>query len=160
VLAGTVAATAATAEAQGQSMSYQFDIPSRDLSAALQQVAVTSHRKLLYRADLVTGRTSRPIKGSFTAEQAIGEILSGTDLTFEVTAASVVVIRGKTAANTAPPVNTDEGGAEDIRMAQSDTSDNPVNNSAEKDRGKGEGVEEIIVTAQRREQRTQDIPFS
>ena len=45
---------------------YDLDIPSEDLTAALQSFAITSHHKLLYKAELTAGKISRPLKGQFT----------------------------------------------------------------------------------------------
>jgi len=88
------------AQADARSTSYDLNIPSEDLTAALQSFAIASHHKLLYKAELTAGKTSRALKGSFTAQEAVEALLSGTGLTFEITGASVVLIKGKSDART------------------------------------------------------------
>src|SRR6188474_2813202 len=72
--------------AQARSATYDLDIPSQDLHAALQQFALLSHYKLFYRSELVSGNTSAAVQGSFSAEEAMQRMLSGTNLIFEITA--------------------------------------------------------------------------
>lgn len=87
--------TLAASPEQARSVTYEMDIPPQDLHAALQQLALVSNHKLFYRSELVSGKSSPAVKGNFTAEQAIQMLLAGTDLTFEITAGDVVLIRGK-----------------------------------------------------------------
>jgi iron complex outermembrane receptor protein len=83
------------ADAQAGSISYDLDIPSEDLTAALQSFALASHHKLLYKAQLTAGKISRALHGHFTAQEAIEALLSGTGLTYEITGSSVVLIKGE-----------------------------------------------------------------
>src|ERR1700722_3761168 len=85
--------TLAAADVDAHSVSYDLDIPAESLTAALQTFAIASHHKLLYKADLTTGKTSRALKGNFTAEEAIQLLLTGTGLTYEITGSSVVLIK-------------------------------------------------------------------
>jgi outer membrane receptor protein involved in Fe transport len=83
----------AGADAQARSVTYNFDIPSQGLNAALQQFALTAQHKLLYRTELVDGKTSESLKGQFTVEEAVRKLLSGSGLTFEITPSAVVLIK-------------------------------------------------------------------
>jgi iron complex outermembrane receptor protein len=89
------AGTLAFADADARSISFDLNIPSEDLTAALQSFAIASHHKLLYRAELTVGKTSRALKGHFTAQDAMEVLLSGTGLTYEITGASVVLIKDR-----------------------------------------------------------------
>jgi outer membrane receptor protein involved in Fe transport len=92
-LAALLLAGAATfSEVQARSVSYDLDIPSEDLTAALQSFAITSHHKLLYKAELTAGKISHPLKGHFTAAEALDALLQETGLTYKITGASVVLI--------------------------------------------------------------------
>lgn len=82
-------------EVEARAVTYQLDIPAESLDVALQALALASHHKLLYRADLVAGKTSHALIGTFTAEEAVREVLSGTNLEFDITPASVVLIKSK-----------------------------------------------------------------
>jgi hemoglobin/transferrin/lactoferrin receptor protein len=75
--------------------SCQLAIPAEDLQTALQAFALACHQKLLYRAELVAGKISHAMNGSFTTEEAVRKLLDGTGLEFDVTSAAVVLIRGK-----------------------------------------------------------------
>src|SRR5258706_6656337 len=76
-------------DVDARSISYELNIPSEELTAALESFAIASHHKLLYKAELTAGKTSRALKGHFTAQEAIKALLSGTGLTFEITGSSV-----------------------------------------------------------------------
>src|SRR5258708_10673729 len=81
------------ADADDRGISYDLNIPSEDLTAALQSFAIASHHKLLYKAELTAGKTSRALKGHFTAQEAMEALLSGTGLSYEITGSSVVLIK-------------------------------------------------------------------
>ena len=101
VLAALLVAGATTfADAQARSISYDLDIPSEDLTAALQSFAITSHHKLLYKAELTAGKISRPLKGQFTAAEALDALLHESGLTYTITGASVVLIEAPSARST------------------------------------------------------------
>lgn len=131
------------------SPAYQLDIPSQDLHAALQHLALASGHKLLYRSELVAGKTSAALSGSFTIDAALQALLAGTSLTFEITAGSVVLIRipGETgAAGTggrsalpvpADPVQPDSAG--DVGISQ---------------------LSSVVVTARKRDERQIDVPIA
>ena len=102
-----VGAALANADAEARPITYVLDIPAEDLTAALQSFAIASHHKLLYKAELKAGKSTRGLRGHFTAEQAMHGLLDGTGLTFEITGSSVVLIKevsagGKTRALIAP----------------------------------------------------------
>src|ERR1700726_3674983 len=94
------AGTLTFADADARSIRYDLNIPSEDLTAALQSFAIASHHKLLYRAELTAGKTSRALKGHFTAQEAMEALLSGTGLSYEITGSSVVLIKNQAEAKT------------------------------------------------------------
>src|ERR1700722_7237072 len=94
------AGTLTFADADARSISYDLNIPSEDLTAALQSFAIASHHKLLYKAELTAGKTSRALKGQFTAQEAMEALLSGTGLSYEITGSSVVLIKNPADAKT------------------------------------------------------------
>src|SRR5258708_21360219 len=81
------------ADADARSISYDLNIPSEDLTAALQSFAIASHHKLLYKAELTAGKINRALKGHFTAQEAMEALLSGTGLSYEIRASSVLLIK-------------------------------------------------------------------
>ena len=156
------AGTLTFADADARSVSYDLNIPSEDLTAALQSFAIASHHKLLYKAELTTGKMSRALKGHFTAQEAMEALLSGTGLSYEITGSSVVLIKdqpnGKTSelreegtAPSPPRAAPQSSGGQPILLAQADqgksTSDVPVDKSEDKSKkDKTEGLSEIVVT--------------
>ena len=46
-------------QVSARSVSYELNIPSEPLDSALQAVALASHHKLFYRAELVAGKASK-----------------------------------------------------------------------------------------------------
>lgn len=171
----------AGADAQARSITFNLDIPAQDLGTALQSLALASQHKLLYRSDLVQGRTSPALKGNYTTESALQELLAGTDLTFEVTSSSVVFVRKKAedkpgdaqkdgvptptaaAPDKAEPIKP--GAFDRFRLAQADLGPNAPSSavasdaSASRDSSASNKLEEIVVTAQKRVERLQDVPI-
>jgi iron complex outermembrane receptor protein len=173
--------TFAAPPAQARSVTYNLDIPAQSLKDALQALALASQHKLLYSSELVDGRRSPAVKGQFTTEQAVKALLSGTDLSYEVTSDGLVLIRAadepphtSTApatrgddptGETAPAKEGKKSSSDEFRLAQatqgSTQSTSPVGNgnqSSANAQSSGPTLTEIIVTAQKREERLQDVP--
>jgi len=155
------AGTLTFADADARSISYDLNIPSEDLTAALQSFAIASHHKLLYKSELTAGKISRALNGHFTAQEAMEALLSGTGLSYEITGSSVVLIKDQPSGKTSelreegtpssPSVAHQSGSGNPILLAQvdqgKDTSDVPVDKSDTQTKNrKTEGLEEIVVT--------------
>ena len=177
------AATFTFADVQARSVSYDLDIPSEDLTAALQTFAIASHHKLLYKAELTAGKISRPLKGRFTAAQAIENLLYESGLTFKITGGSVVLIEAQNAGRTSalhedavmyPTLATvsEVRSEQSIRLAQAassypsggiaaTTESQGVSGGDTKAPDSGEtGLQELTVTAQKYKSTIQDTPIS
>lgn len=127
------------AQEEVPSITYQLDLPSEMLSAALQKIALLSGYRLLYTPELVEGKVSAPVKGTFTAESAVRQMLQGTGLIAEITSSSVILIRANddTTSSTGPAVGAP------IRIAQATAS------SGDESSTDAERVEEVLVTGSR-----------
>src|SRR5882757_4188859 len=91
-VAGLALASAALAQAP---KSIQFDIPPEDLGTALNEVARQSHQEVIFNADLTRGKQAPALRGDFNTEQALQQLLTGTDLSAKLSAnGSFVVERG------------------------------------------------------------------
>lgn len=142
-----------------------FDIPAQDLGAALAEFGRQSEQELFYAPEAVAGKNAAAISGSMTSTDAIKQLLQGTELEYLQVPDGGVMIgsptsveayrtrlreRSSEATHTFPQgamVAAAAAGGEDI-TAESVTSTR---------RG---GIEEIIVTARKREESVEDIPIS
>jgi hypothetical protein len=76
-LAGALATENETAPASGR---VSFNIPSQQLSTALEIYARVSSREVLYDGALAVGRRSGQVEGRYTPEEALQILLAGTGL--------------------------------------------------------------------------------
>lgn len=116
---------------------FYFHIPAGDLGSALSKLGEKTGRPLLYDPRLVRGLRSNAVRGSLTSVTALRGMLNGTGLSFLQTPAGAFVLQRDDRAATEPvPAPTTADAPEDY------------------------GLQEIVVTAERREQNQQDIPIS
>ena len=57
-----------------------FDVPEGEASATLKVFAQQAHRQIMFASDAVKAVRTPEVRGRFTAEEALGRLLSGTDL--------------------------------------------------------------------------------
>ncbi len=149
-----------------------FDIPAQDLGTALTEFARQSGQEMLFAPDIVAGKTSAPLSGELSREAAMAELLKGTGLRYEIHStgsmiigddASIEAYRARlqssaVAADAATQVAQGE-------QADPATVDPGVNTTGERTTANVEvsrqgGIEEIIVTGQKKEERIQDVPIA
>src|SRR5437870_4118067 len=75
-----MALLAVSKPALAQSQLKQFDIPAQPLSSALLEFSRQSDVLVVVAPDLAAGKKSRALKGSMPAKEAIGRLLSGSNL--------------------------------------------------------------------------------
>lgn len=88
----------------------KFNIPSRDLSAALMDFSESAGVELSFPANLVAGSKSGALKGKYTVSEGLAELLRGTGLSFRLAGDHTVILEKPAAAvdqlpNTMPVVN-------------------------------------------------------
>jgi iron complex outermembrane receptor protein len=147
----------------------KFDIPAQPMPSALVQFAKQANVQLI-TASIDLGKLLSPgVTGKLAARHALEKVLGRTGLTYSLVGENTVTIRlgPTTSDDTQLPAPPDA--ARSARLAQSDatigqsqiSSDGPQsNNSATSVSSNSEksGLTEIIVTAQKREERLQDVP--
>jgi iron complex outermembrane receptor protein len=154
------------------------DIAAQELDSALQVLAKDRDRQVIYPYTVVGDKRTDGAHGVLTFDEALTQILSGTHLTFRYLDEKTVTILptdGSSPASThsrsAPDIEGGEEGkknsSDSFRLAQVDQGQNPgsrsVSNASEKSTGSPEGtitLEEVVVTAQKREERLIDTPQS
>jgi iron complex outermembrane recepter protein len=138
-------------------------IAAQSLGSALQQLAREREIQFVYRSELVGQRQTSGAVGELTFEEALTELLRGTGLIYQYLderAVTITPIKSNTsdahgaAADSGSPA---VGGWERFRLAQLDTT--VARSGGENTEARG-ALEEVIVTAQKREERLQDVPVS
>ncbi|MGH8187883.1 MAG: TonB-dependent receptor domain-containing protein [Steroidobacteraceae bacterium] len=81
---------------------YQFNIRSSTLDAALKEFASQTGLQVAYFTDVAAGRTAPTLSGTYTAEEALRALLKSSGLTFEVVDAKTVAIRSNDWSRSAP----------------------------------------------------------
>ena len=85
LLAAMFAAAGGVAFAQGNPQSTtEFDIPAQEAADALAEFSEQSKQQLLFDYEVVKEIRTRPLSGRMNVPEAMGQLLSGTGLTFEV----------------------------------------------------------------------------
>lgn len=115
-----------------------FDIPSQGLQAALLEFWRQSGQELLYSDSDIAGKTSSPVSGPLSRNEALATLLRGTGLEFEVTPSGGIMV-GDRATLDAQRFVQPGAAASESRYS---------------------GIEEVIVTGQKREERMQDVPIA
>lgn len=156
----------------------QIDIPAGDLSDALIRLSKQYGIDLFYRPEQVRGLKTQGAHGELTTEQAVSRLIEGTQLKLSTDSTGAMVI-GVPEANhssaTAENVDTSAGAPKGVnhggmQLAQSETAAARAASSsqdkAEKPASEGGGsseetkLQEIVVSAQKRVERLQDVPIS
>ena len=160
-----------TAYARGDAITARFDIPQQRLDAALSEYARQSGQQLLYAPDLAVGKTGRAVRGEKPALQALDELLAGTGLKYSTSASGAILINGsagghsasgdaKPPADAVPPGNA-EGTADTQPAADSQAEPQTAPDSTATAKAQAAtNLDTIVVTAQKRVERIQDVPIA
>lgn len=144
----------------------QTTIPAQGLGPALRQLAKERDVQLVYRSEVVGSRQTGGATGELTFEEALRSLLEGTGLTFQYLdekAITIVPLAKSSALERGDKLTLWER----LHLAQLDQADRVQMAQAIDPSGMtqlpGSGaaaanLEEIIVTAQKRSERLQDVP--
>jgi outer membrane receptor protein involved in Fe transport len=172
-----------TVPAMAMADAARFNITAQPLPAALKAFADQAHMQVLYQYDAVSGATGNAVSGKLDKHAALEQLLKNTGLEAvysSETAATIRPIRVKTTsqgagagaasaavayASSNPGTSSEQSIWERFRVAQADqaiaASTPQVSSSsstASKNTSKSPVLEEVIVTAQKRDERLQDVP--
>ncbi|MFT4196693.1 MAG: TonB-dependent receptor [Pseudoxanthomonas sp.] len=94
---------ATQAQAQAQAAETRgYDIPAGTLGDGLKQFSLQSRLQLLAPPELTAGLHSKAVRGSYTAQQALEQLLAGSGLSWQFVNASTVVIKKAEPASAKP----------------------------------------------------------
>lgn len=144
---------------------YTLDIPSSDIDIALMALARESGRSLIIPSDGVKGKRSRAIHGSYTLTEALSAMLEGTNLSSGLTKSGVITIslRENNGSSLEGQMQTNTI-KKSLLAGVSAFLFGPAGAFAQDQAGGEDGarskIDEIIVTAARREQNVRDLAGS
>jgi iron complex outermembrane receptor protein len=160
-----------------------LNVPAEELGSALQTVAKDYDFQVLYRTEIVKDLSTQGAVGSLTSDEALRKVLNGTGLSYKYLDANTVTVfssspsgtpaaAGQNAASGSSDDASTKGGgkksSQDFRVAQVDQGKNSSTASVGgqalsphgNDNSPSVGLEEIIVTAQKREENLEKVPIS
>lgn len=178
ILLATTCITATNAQA---AIRHDLDIPGQELGSALVMLAKQAHLQVVYSADLVQGHSTRGLSGSMTPDEALDKLLAKTGLKYEFLDEQTVTLStssskggessrlpetrggGRRAEEGAPSAEEKKGFWSRFRLAQAETSstsegEKQTSDDSSTNPQKRITLEEVIVTAQKKEERLQDVP--
>jgi len=140
------------------------NIPAENLGSALQSLAQERGFQVVYLSETVDKLKTPGAVGVFTADEALKQLLKGTGLSFHYLDEKTITV---VPTPLAPRVPKDESalGSQSFwnrfRLAQAETN-SPASFGAPSEAAPAAAepmrLEEVVVTAQKREQRLQDVP--
>jgi len=143
---GALAGTAAQAGDVNTRVS--VNIPQQSLASALTSLANQADLQILFSQDLVANKQAKALSGSYSGTDALRQLLSGSDLDYVVNGPDTIVIRVRSEPHPERTSQITDGphtGAAVGTVAAAEP---------------GESLEEIVVTAQKRSERLQDVPLA
>lgn len=84
-------AIACTTGAHAQSVQLEYSLPAQELARSLRAVSVRSGVNVLAPGGLVAGRRAPPLRGRFTAREAVERLLEGSGLAAQEVGDSIVI---------------------------------------------------------------------
>lgn len=143
-----------------------ISIPAGDLAEALKALAKQTSSNLVFRPEQVDGIRTEGVSGTFSAEQALAELLKGTHLRANTDKETGAILIATPQANR-PTAGRSERG-ELIRVAQAAHDSGKASESATRRDAVEDGSEssssvnlqEVVVTAQKREETVFEVPMA
>lgn len=137
-----------------------FDIPPQAIESALHEFSKQADVQVMVMSWSVAGQRTSGVKGHLNATSALAQLLQNTNLTYEtvgentVTVKPIAAVKGIALQQAAPEQKGLQKG-DDAGARHSNARDLDSNRRAPQ-----KEVEEVIVTAQKRAERLQDVPIS
>lgn len=141
--------------AYAQERSYNLDIPAQDLGGALRTLARTTRMQITFDAASLSGKRASALKGNYTPRTALDLLLKDTGLVGQTGSSGLIIVRP------APPeVPTAPSTPATSRTRAAAPARNALQSSPAADDPQTSSNSDIVVTAQKRAERLQDVPIS
>lgn len=136
----------------------QFSIPAGDLATALKVFGEQSNTDVLFDPQLAASKHTAGLNGRFATEEGLQKLLSEANLKFRIVDGKTVLVESPDQASATAPV---------MRIAQADAASGSAapaaraeesSQSAAGSRASRSEVQEVVVTAQKKQERLQDVP--
>jgi iron complex outermembrane receptor protein len=180
---GLVLLLAGSAAAAQAGKVTHVDIPAQPLADSLRAVGSQSNTNILFDQSLVANRKAAALKADLTTDEALSRLLEGTGIRHEFLNETTVVLAmasgaeakaPEAAASPTPvgppaavatndePREVGKSAAGRFRVAQADpgADSQPAGVSGGASEGADGTMAQIVVTAQKREERLKDVPIS
>ncbi len=162
---------AAADDAQAVMRHYELNIPKQSLNTALRDFAQQTGLRIALFSDTIDGNAVvGPIVGNQSAEDALKTMLAPSGLSYKVVREGTIAVLNPKDAPAGAPVEDKNKKPfwNRFTISQTVTSDSNRETAAENSKvpspsseeGGEAKLEEIVVTAQKREERLQDVPMS
>lgn len=92
LLASVSSHSMAVAQTQQQAQRFNFDIPAKPVTQAVNDIARTAGLSVAFRENEPISAMGQPVRGAMTADQALSALLSGTSLTYRFSNPTTVQI--------------------------------------------------------------------
>jgi iron complex outermembrane recepter protein len=168
ILGITFLCGAATVLAQA---TVRFNLPQQSLADSLRAVASQTNSNILFDKDTARGLLAKPLNAELTAEQAVARLLIGTGLTYQKPDdKTVIILRPREIAapravdppaNSSAPASSSADAPAPRTPQASDQIGRAVNPSGVTNaEGGAPKLDEIVVTARRREENINSVPVA
>jgi iron complex outermembrane recepter protein len=150
-----------------------FDISRQSLASALREFARQSQQEILYSPEVVAEKLSSGVHGTMQPLPALRILLKDSGLSFSTTPNGAILIGKPSALTTAGQTPSADATGKDMQQDEANVSPNSGRSFydrfrlAQVDQGKTPSdspsaatLEEVVVTAQRREERSLDVPVA
>jgi iron complex outermembrane receptor protein len=146
---------------------HQFDVPAEDAPSAIRDFATQAHVQILVAGENVKEKHLHPVSGEFSTEQGLRLLLADSGLSPQYIGDRSIALVKASDANSSSQGNAKEGkkgSSGEFRLAQANqglaqgATVGNGNQSSTNSQNSGTALTEIIVTAEKRSERLQDVP--
>src|SRR5688500_3073207 len=151
-----------------------IDVPAGELTVALETLAKQSGVEFVYEVQQLRGLQTKGVHGELTTEKAVAKLLEGTKLRVTMHESGAVLIaepQASSAVVKAEAIGLGEANGPSV-VQNTTTSKNEENQESAESKSSSEAsaeasessdtakLDEIVVTAQKREEKLSDVPMS